>query len=84
MDRARVARDAAKAKARAELSGGLDAKRAAVRRVPCGTRGGYDRHLRLDERPCTECRAAKAQASRERRAALAAYRLRADVEADAL
>src|SRR5690606_33552653 len=38
-----------------------------LRAIVHGTEGGYRTHLRRGERPCAECRAASAVASRERR-----------------
>ncbi|MFG2137078.1 hypothetical protein [Streptomyces sp. NPDC048650] len=47
------------------------ARRAATGRQPkhpgCGTNGGYGRHRRRDEIPCTACRAARAAAARRYR-----------------
>ncbi|NQV07967.1 hypothetical protein HQ535_15625 [bacterium] len=37
----------------------------AARRAPCGTAGGYKRHLKASEPTCIECRAGNARRHRE-------------------
>lgn len=34
-----------------------------IRKARCGTRGGYDRHLRRNESPCQACRTANIKAN---------------------